>query len=629
MRFTLRFLILALLPLSVLAAEEIISFHSDITINSDGSLNVVESIQVRAEGQKIKRGIYRDFPTRYRDSFGNISRVGFEVLSVQRGQNDEPFHSQSVSNGVRIYIGEQQTLLEPGEYLYRIEYRTTRQLGFFDRFDELYWNVTGNGWDFPIRMASASVTLPQAVTASDVTMTGYTGLSGSTERFLTSRVVDERRFDFETTQALAPTEGLTIVLTWPKGLVQEPDASTQREQFIDDNRHSLIAVAGLAGVLVYYLLVWLKVGKDPARGVIMPLYQAPHGFSPASTRFISRMDYDKTCFTTALVSLAVKGAISIEQDSADRFTVIRSGKPFDAAPGEQIIMDRLFVTSDRIDLTRTEHKRIREVMQHHESSLRDDFEKLYFVSNRRYFTPGIMLSIAAIGFSFSRMADDEILFSTLFVGMFTLIPFLILATSYKRLIKRRNMSSVLPIAVQLLITGAFFALAGDALRQLLAELDLVSWPVLISAYGMLAANILFEQWLKAPTLAGRKLLDRIEGLKLYLDVAEADTIAQQGQPEMSTDIYERFLPFAIALGVSHAWSRQLDHAIANGLVATDYQPRGIHFYRGHDSAASFANSLAGNFDSAVSAASTAPGSTSGSSGGSSGGGGGGGGGGGW
>ena len=63
------------------ADERILSYHSDIQVNPDRSLIVTETIQVRAEGNKIKRGIYRDFPTRYTDHYGNDYHVGFQVLS--------------------------------------------------------------------------------------------------------------------------------------------------------------------------------------------------------------------------------------------------------------------------------------------------------------------------------------------------------------------------------------------------------------------------------------------------------------------------------------------------------------------------------------------------------------------
>ena len=62
-----------------------------------------------------------------------------------------------------------------GEHTYTLSYRTDRQLGYFENHDELYWNVTGTGWMFPIDAASARVRLPAAVAAAQIAVEGYTG----------------------------------------------------------------------------------------------------------------------------------------------------------------------------------------------------------------------------------------------------------------------------------------------------------------------------------------------------------------------------------------------------------------------------------------------------------------------
>src|SRR5690606_19588108 len=138
-----------------------------------------ETIAVRAAGQQVRRGIYRDFPTDYRDRYGNRVRVGFTVVAATRDGQPEVWREESRGNGVRVYLGRANATLASGDYRYEIHYRTTRQLGFFEQHDELYWNVTGNGWSLAIDQASARVTLPQVVAARDLLMEGYTGVVGS------------------------------------------------------------------------------------------------------------------------------------------------------------------------------------------------------------------------------------------------------------------------------------------------------------------------------------------------------------------------------------------------------------------------------------------------------------------
>ena len=117
-------------------------------------MRVVEHCRT-SEGQQIKRGIFRDFPTRYDNHRGITVVVPFEVLNVQRDGAAEPYKVEPMTNGMRVRIGNAQQMLPHGQHMYRISYRTGRQLGFFDQHDELYWNVTGNGWAFVIDRASA------------------------------------------------------------------------------------------------------------------------------------------------------------------------------------------------------------------------------------------------------------------------------------------------------------------------------------------------------------------------------------------------------------------------------------------------------------------------------------------
>ena len=194
---------------------------------------VTETIRVVAAGQKIRRGIYRDFPTRYRNNRGSQVTVRFEVLEVLRDNRPDAYHTEQQSNGTRVYMGKKDVLLQPGEYTYTLAYRTDRQIGFFDHYDELYWNVTGNGWDFVIEKARAVVQLPPG--AEVIQYAAYTGPVGADGQDYT---IDETGDDlgFSTTRALDPHEGLTIAVAWPKGDVTEPDTAEKIGYLLGDNQ---------------------------------------------------------------------------------------------------------------------------------------------------------------------------------------------------------------------------------------------------------------------------------------------------------------------------------------------------------------------------------------------------------
>ena len=247
-------------PEPIEATERIVDFHSRIAVAANGGMTVTETIKVVANGDAIQHGIYRDFPTLYADTFQLAEsppltmlrhQVGFEVVSVQRDGKAEPHHNEARDNGVRVYFGDANKTLPPGPYTYTLTYRTDHQLGFFTDYDQLYWNVTGNGWEFPIDKASADVTLPADVPPERITLEGYTGPQGSTERNL-GTAVDQRSgmLEFHTTAPLDRHEGLTIVASFPKGFVKAP---TQREQWIDLIKANPITVIGPFGFLLVTL----------------------------------------------------------------------------------------------------------------------------------------------------------------------------------------------------------------------------------------------------------------------------------------------------------------------------------------------------------------------------------------
>src|SRR5262245_7408222 len=121
------------------AVERILDFVSDATVERNGDLTVTETIAVQAEGNEIRRGITRDFPTTYhRQRDGSQIVIGFQVLSVTRNGNREDYALESMSNGVRVRIGGANRILNTGRHEYVIKYVTTRQIGFFPDFDELF-----------------------------------------------------------------------------------------------------------------------------------------------------------------------------------------------------------------------------------------------------------------------------------------------------------------------------------------------------------------------------------------------------------------------------------------------------------------------------------------------------------
>jgi Predicted membrane protein (DUF2207) len=191
------------------------------------------------------------------------------VTSVTRDGASEAWTTEGMTNGVRVRIGRAEATLSTGPHDYVIHYRTTRQIGFFADYDELYWNATGNGWTFAIDAAEARITLPQAVPFRQSAF--YTGPQGA--RGQDAAIVEQQpgHIVFRTTRPLPPGSGLTVAAAWAKGVVAEPTASQETGWWLQDHLPGVVAGAGLAAVLAFYAFAWVRFGRDPPRGTIIPL----------------------------------------------------------------------------------------------------------------------------------------------------------------------------------------------------------------------------------------------------------------------------------------------------------------------------------------------------------------------
>ena len=375
------------------AAERVLDFRSEIAIGADGALTVRETIAVQAEGRQIRHGIFRDFPTDYAGRYGQRVHVGFDVVSVSLDGEAVPWITQRLSNGVRVRIGDANALVRPGRHEYALAYRVTRELGFFPDHDELYWNVTGNGWYFPIDRVSAEVSLPAPVPAARLTAEAYTGPLGARGRDYTSelRAGGAR---FESTRGFAPHEGMSIVLGFPKGIVRTPGAWQRAAWWLSDNRGAALGVAGALLLFVFLYWRWSAVGRDPRAGPRFPRYEPPPGMGAADVRFVDRMGYDDKCLAAALLGLGARGYLKISE-TPDGYAVQRTGKEVDWLPGERELASMLLGPAESITLERKHDPAVQAARDAFRTSLGLEYSNRMFSRNLGSLSLGVALAGAA------------------------------------------------------------------------------------------------------------------------------------------------------------------------------------------------------------------------------------------
>ncbi|MEA3065664.1 MAG: hypothetical protein QOJ27_2116, partial [Sphingomonadales bacterium] len=509
-------------PGAAAADERILHYLSDVLVEADGTLDVTETIRLRSEANRIDHGIYRDFPTRYRNRAGAEVRVGFDVIGVQRDGADEPWKTEREGNGVRVYAGDADTHVPPGEHVYVLHYRTTRQLGFFKDHDELYWNATGSGWLFPIDVAEARIRLPREVPFGLRAV--YTGPQGSTAA--EGEVVSESPGEivFRTTAPLAPAEGLTVAARWEKGVVTPPPPPAAARLWLQDN--GPLAAGGLAllGLLAYYFQAWRSAGRDPKPGTMVPIFAPPDGLSAAAMRYVTKMSADSRAFAAALVELGVGGHIHLSEDEGGFFskakTTIerRAGTAAIPAPEAAMLASLFAGGRDSILMDQKNHAAFSAAKAALEKRLKEAYEGRLFVRNREWAVRGLGLMLTALILPAAALvlsAPDDYPGGEVALAAAALAA---LGSACALYYLSRGAGSAMAMAGKMLavLLGLGGLVAGvvtignafDSGRIVPLLVPLLALPVVLTAFS----------WMAAPTREGRAVLDRIAGFRHYLSV---------------------------------------------------------------------------------------------------------------
>ncbi|HEY6258548.1 MAG TPA: hypothetical protein VIY51_22425 [Xanthobacteraceae bacterium] len=404
----------------------------------------------------------------------------------------------------------------------------------------------------------------------------------------------------------------------------------------------VMAAMGFPLVLGYYAYAWRRIGGRPGRGAIIPLFTPPEGMSAAATRYVRRMDFDEKTFTAALLELAVNGHLKLTE-SKQKITIeqLTGGKPVGAA--EATAESRLFHSEPNVPLTRSSAGELMAAMNGLKSEFKKHYDNVTFSENTAWAVAGLLASFAVIAavVAANGTQDGDLFSSSLFVLLLPLPGMMLGLTVLMWGTRRFGMEFF-----RSLILGLPFAGGGAYFGLLTLFANREDWVAVLPtavAFALAPVAVAAFALFKMPTPAGRKVMDAIEGFRMYLGVAEEDRLQAYYPPKKTPELFERYLPYAVALDVENAWASRFEGVIENATMEEQERERVWYTADGSKlkNPAALTEFVSNSLSERIASASTPPGSSGSSSGsrdssssgssggGSSGGGGGGGGGSGW
>ncbi|MGC2022611.1 MAG: DUF2207 domain-containing protein, partial [Candidatus Sulfotelmatobacter sp.] len=471
-------------------------FQDTITVAPDGSALVNETITLNFVGEW--HGIHRTIPIEYPGANGTNYQLFIDITSITDENGAKLKYDSSTSGAYRdlkIYIPNAVNTTRTVEIAYRVRNGTR----FFDQYDEFYWNVTGNDWPVPIDHASASVHFPDAASGS-LRAQAFTGVYGSTERDATAKV-EGSIAEFETNNPLPMRGGLTIDVYIPKGILKEPGRLTKLFWFIGGNPAVFLPLVTLAVMLP----LWWYKGRDPDPGMsVAPMYEPPAGISPAEAGTLLDDSIHPRDITSTIVDLAVRGFLKIEETDEkgllfhNKDYIFHLLKPMPQWAGESLAPHELLM----------------------------------------------LTNIFVGGVSETRL-------SSLKNRFYTAVP--VIRTDIMSELKQKGIYRLDPESANGYSAGAAFCiLVPFAIFQYMRWADFFSSvPVLIVSL-LIAAVIwwLFAREMTAKTLKGSRIHTAVLGFQEFMNRVDAERLKT-----MPPNTFEKFLPYAMALGVEHHWAQ--------------------------------------------------------------------------
>ena len=575
-RILIAVLLIAVLfsPFAAGAEEAIRSFDVSLVLSSDGSMVVTESLLFNVKNETLVHGIRRRIPVVFRKQSEDIDSImDVSLLAVELDGKKVKYEQEQSDGWFNIRIGDKKSVVSKGLHTYFIKYYTQDYTRYFEDHDEMYWNVTGEQWQWPICAATFRMSLPDKKFGDGFSRiewyAGRPGQANSSETYMKNAVINTDN-SVTTTRTLSPGEGFTIVYSFPKGLVS--NTATGGE---DLAKTGWIGLATLAVMFLACFLPWLKWGRDPKLGTIIPLFDPPsvtfkytHSqcdrrktgdpaaeekplpASPAFMRFTRSLDVDTTAFASVLLDLAVKGWLVIGEQQSRRkpekkvLTMTKQpGGKTELTVDEKLVCEAI---GDRIELckygegTTTLGKAYADL----EYCIMNGFRKKYrHECDIRWILPYFVLYAAGAAALVLAKAKFNITVAGL-LGFFALAGGFFLSMKFTD-------GGDLKSSLWGCVPAVFFAACITVLGHNSRSISLLGQDCYMAAAAL---PCFFLPLMNKRTETGAEMQTQTEGLALYLGTAERNRLEAFNPPEETPERIERFLPYALALDMAETWA---------------------------------------------------------------------------
>lgn len=554
--FTLVFACLTFLTSSVFAKEVINSFDSLIQVQTDGSMIVTETITVHHEGVNIRRGIYRDLPTK--------NGVKYELISVKRNNLYEPSFVEKRRGYYRINTGDDSFLPNPGTSAFEIKYRVWNVPQSYNGFDEVYWNVTGDEWAFSIENVSARVELPLG--ADIIQEASYIGYKGSKESAIYEGNGQYRG------GYLSPGEQLTIAVGFTPGIV-----STEKYVYKKGKYNNHILFIAYFVYLSFLIFIWFRIGRDPVGNQVVPQYEPPAELTAAQAACLYDMDVKKNVLAISFVQMISNGFLKLTVETRKTLFVFpkkvyileKTGKAPSNAEESHIYWRRKTLDG-QYDYSLSE-------MGRHIAKTVKRKMLSYYSTNREWVLIPTFLMALLISFMLFYPEDTDVLVAD--AGLSLGILLINYAYSF--------VSSIL-FSRKLSVHLSIFALIMPFILFLVSPLikDFGVLVVLFLLTGITSS--VFTFLLYRPTRKGLRLIEHLEGLRLFLKSKKSRSKEKfKFEEVLSKENMEKLFPYALALGLEKEWEKKFED-----IFGPTEHVRFVHAhpYTGHNFARAFSSS---------------------------------------